>query len=559
MVKSLICFCLFVLACSASLARVDCVTVRSQSVSGGGQTPATRTGVASSGTTSPVYVNGLPVVEIDFTYFNCLDNYMNDSYRGIDRDARRGATMTISNTSEEFEFQDQFIQIRGRGNSTWASHGDKRPYQIRFNGPSANNQTMRPSPTTQYRTRYMFDSSYAARTWTLIANAIDASLMRHYAAYYLGNLLRMPFAPYGWFVHLYLNGEYRGVYMMCDQINVHDGGRMADMVRSSNPYQTEFLLEMCERLHRSGVIPANTLHPNEDMWVYVGGKSYELAWPSYEYLTQAHMTRFREILQSVDNLLGRNSNAGNIPREQLETIMDVDSFVDFYLLHELFKNSDVGYSSMRYQIRIQNGVQRIVAGPVWDFDISSGGMMNPWFRGYRDFHRPTGIWAARCPRTGVRPAVWFHNLMRNEWFQEEARHRWDEIRNNEVAQMKNHIMSLAINHSDCFDRNFDEAWPNWIRQLARDRQVRVPTEIRRANSHLEHVEHMYNWFGTRMVWMDGFLENPNPHLDRQIRSRPIVYISIGVVGLVVFSVAGMATFFAVRENKKRKKEAESGN
>ena len=551
MTKLLACVCLLVVSLSTLLVRIDGGAIQKVSAADGLKQTMTMTSdnAVNSFDDCAVYMNGLPVIEINFTDF--CSSYLNDRYRGIDRDERRGATMTVSNTSEKFEFQDQAIQIRGRGNSSWLSHGDKRPYQIRFNGPSSNHQTTRPSPTNQYRTRYMFNSSYAARTWTLIANAIDATFMRNYSAYYLGGLLRMPFSPYGWFVQLYLNGEYRGVYMLSDHINVHDGGRMEDMVMSQDPYQTEFLLEMCQRLRRQQIIPMNTLHPDENMWTYVGGKSYRLTWPDYGDLTQAHMTRFREIIQSVDDLLGRRSNADHISRSQLEAVMDVESFVDFYLIHELFKNSDVGYSSMRYQIRIQDGVQRIVAGPVWDFDVAAGNTRHPWARGYRDYHRPTGIWAARCHRTGIRPAIWFNNLMRNEWFQREARERWHEIRNNEVRQMRERIWGLAMAHSECFDRNFTEAWPNWIGQLDRARQARIVAPVRRANTHLEHVEHLTDWIDDRIVWMDGFLENPNPYLNRRVRIRPLVYIGVSAVVLVVFSTLGFATFFAVRKNKKR--------
>ena len=94
-------------------------------------------------------------------------------------------------------------QARGRGNSTWVM-SDKQPLRIRFD-------TARP----------MFGSNYAARDWTLIANASDHTLMRHYSAYFLGSLLDgLDFSPTGQFLHLYMDGEYRGVYMLRDRKSV---------------------------------------------------------------------------------------------------------------------------------------------------------------------------------------------------------------------------------------------------------------------------------------------------------------------------------------------------
>jgi hypothetical protein len=49
--------------------------------------------------------------------------------------------------------------------------------------------------------------------------------------------------------------------------------------------------------------------------------------------------------------------------------MDVDSFADSYIVHELFNMADVGYSSF-FMYKKENGL--LYSGPVWDFDLSSG-------------------------------------------------------------------------------------------------------------------------------------------------------------------------------------------
>lgn len=48
--------------------------------------------------------------------------------------------------------------------------------------------------------------------------------------------------------------------------------------------------------------------------------------------------------------------------------IDIDSFIDFYIAEEFSKNVDVAFSSTRFYIKDN----KLYAGPVWDFDLSSG-------------------------------------------------------------------------------------------------------------------------------------------------------------------------------------------
>ena len=67
-------------------------------------------------------------------------------------------------------------------------------------------------------------------------------------------------------------------------------------------------------------------------------------------------------------------------REEIEELIDIDSVVDAYIVEEVFKNLDAGWSSF-YMYRDIGG--KLFFGPVWDFDLTSGNAdgkdMNPNF------------------------------------------------------------------------------------------------------------------------------------------------------------------------------------
>ena len=95
-------------------------------------------------------------------------------------------------------------QIRGRGNSTWWN-SDKKPYRVKF----ANKE------------RFLGEGFANAKSWTLLANHGDKTMIRNALTYDLGRFMGMKFCPAAKFVDLYLNGDYRGTYQISDQVQVH--------------------------------------------------------------------------------------------------------------------------------------------------------------------------------------------------------------------------------------------------------------------------------------------------------------------------------------------------
>ena len=91
---------------------------------------------------------------------------------------------------------------RERGNAS--RDFPKKPYRIKFD-----------------EKQRVLDAPAKAKKWTLINNYGDKTLMRNLLAFELSKRLGMPYTPYGAAVDVLLNGEYKGCYQLCDQIQVH--------------------------------------------------------------------------------------------------------------------------------------------------------------------------------------------------------------------------------------------------------------------------------------------------------------------------------------------------
>jgi len=393
-------------------------------------------------------------------------------------DWRPGIEISLTGARSAHNFRDEIAQVRGRGNTTWFNMGEKRPFRIRFDDA-----------------RPMFGSSYSARDWTVIACAIDYSFMRQYSAYFLGRMLaHQSFAPAGHFVHVYLGGEYRGVYMISDQMQAGPG--RADLASNLDPALSEYLLEWCARADRY-----SASGPPEEFFVIVDIPNnanrqdipFVVDFPGGGILRggHGHMDFLRDFLNEVSTAI-RGGNQAEISR-----LIDVPSFIDFYLVQELFKNHDSFWSSLRFQIKQVDGRPVLHAGPLWDFDISAGG----GWSGSGNYS-PSGFRAAAFNG-------WFNSLMRAPWFRQRAVARWGEIRGREVRSMVSRIGEVSQRYLDCFERNF-ERWPVLGTNVFRpgsttDPNFGVTPSVMALDTFEENIDYLVGWLEQRIAWMNANL------------------------------------------------------
>jgi len=381
--------------------------------------------------------------------------YTHGLFAGISRRTWiEDARISISNAEEPtFNFDYTPVDVRGRGNSTWGmfyrnSGYDKTPYRIRF-------------PNSLNYFRSMLNSRYKARNWTLIASATDRTLLRHYTAFHLGRSMsggaNFCHVPFNRFVHLYINNEYRGVYKLTDhmdtdgifygetqatasgRVNIR-GGNMPNAWRD-NPYYREFYIEMCVRAGGYQQAPADH-HFWIDNWSNSGGgsrRSFELrddsglgraAGPALE-------REARDFTQRVhDTIRSRNWAA-------IQQVIHVPSFVDYFIVQDIFMNADLNFSSVHSVIRGTRSNRRMHMGPLWDFDLSANNSQ----------------WTTTSPTGGhhaARVHPWFYNLVQHvPQFRALVVARLAEVRAVYLPQTLNHINNLTTTYRADFLRNFD--------------------------------------------------------------------------------------------------------
>lgn len=194
-----------------------------------------------------------------------------------------------------------------------------------------------------------------AKKWLLISNYADASMMRNKLMYDLAGQM-MDFAPQAEFADVWIDDEYKGTYLVCQRLAT---GKTSMNLKSEEGILAEvdtFYWYDTEYRFSSEYSPA--VFTLKDACADDLGKEDSIAEKSFADF-ENYVRRFEDLLYAEDK-----------DWDQISSMIDVDSFVAFYLLEEFSENPDSCRTSL---YMYQDGPNDVLhMGPVWDFDKALG-------------------------------------------------------------------------------------------------------------------------------------------------------------------------------------------
>ena len=289
----------------------------------------------------------IPVVEIntsgsdpssDSTYASCSFALSNTG------DPTHSFTVDMKNTPTSVGG----VGIRLRGNYT--QKAGKKAYRVRFNEKTS------------------ILGLEANKSWVLLADYYDQSSIRNYTALTLASYFdNMSFTPTPNHVALIMNGEFKGLYLLCEQVD-EENGRCDVEVDDLTLYQNDYPFLVCVDESDKG-----DQSEGRDYFEIEGWYPVEIKYPDYdERPTNGDpvFSYIEEYMNAVFTVLktgGKvNVSFSSVPLG-LEDLVDIDSLIDYYLVNEIMFNCDSASKSI-YAYREAGG--KLKFGPVWDFDWS---------------------------------------------------------------------------------------------------------------------------------------------------------------------------------------------
>jgi len=391
----------------------------------------------------------------------------------IEKDDYVPAEITILSSESNYfaTIFDPAAEIKIRGNSTASL--SKLPFNIKLDSA----QSVLGMP--------------AGKKWSLLANYIDTSLMRNKLAYDFAEEINLAYSCQSEYVDVWLNGEYNGNYLVV--VPVEAGENRVDI----DPDDNDFLLEI------------NVGRVEEDVtYINTGIHRFEINEP--EDPTEEQMKWLSEFLINAERAIKSSDY------EQIKKYVDIESFVDFFIIQDLFKNMDANSSSTRFYIK--NDI--LYAGPLWDLDLSAGNVStheayknyltyNNWGEyGNQSGNSYEGFWLLQPETADSIEAVnasWIGNLMKGQVFQSLVYKRYLELQGKIVNLYsdntlgENRIDALIKAYGSSFSRD-NQRWPV---------QQSRGSELYRKNekTYAESISFLRNFLKERNAWL---LENMIP-------------------------------------------------
>jgi hypothetical protein len=263
------------------------------------------------------------------------------------------ANMEIVGVKNYSDFRCTDMYIKGRGNTTWDK--PQKPYSLKF----AKRDEVLGMP--------------ACDRWVLLTNAFDPTMLRSFTGFYLSaNQSKLDYTPRMVFVDLYLNGQYQGVYEFGEHIKI-DENRV-------NVSQEGFILEVDAKWNEGEPVFTSPL-----------GLVFNIKDPGLS-ITADEFEFIRGYISQVENLLYSSDFTENV--DLYKEFIDIESFVDWYLINEITKNNDAIFFTSCY-MNLKPG-EKLKMGPVWDFDLAIGNV------DYNNNDVPEGFW--------IKDAAWINRM-----------------------------------------------------------------------------------------------------------------------------------------------------
>ena len=344
------------------------------------------------------------------------------------------------------------VRIRGRGHFSWQF--DKTPYKLKFDKKTS-----------------MLGMS-ASKDWVLLANYVDRSLIQNYVAMEMGKVMtNIPYHSSQYPVDVFVNGTYRGVYTFGEQLEVKK--ERINLEESYSELDTDYLIE---------------IGGNDDGDVL--GRDY---FHSYllKYVKIKHPETVKMTQEQIDYLIAyvNKADLAVISLKNYEDYIDVDSLIDWVIIHELTYNLDCCFRRSCYLIKEKGG--KLKMGPIWDFDLGFGS-----YRRYTEDN-----WATVGSEGGYVWTSWMNYLMKDEAFMKRFAARWNEIKKPLINCALTSVETMSELVKPSAEMNF-EVW-----DILGKAVTSQPTSHKKYDTYEKMIGRLEDFLAKRYNWIDKQL-NP---------------------------------------------------
>ena len=328
----------------------------------------------------------------------------------------------------------------------------------------------------------------AESDWVLNANYLDKTFLRNYLAYKLYNDMGR-YATRTKFCEMILNGNYNGLYILQEKIK-RDKKRVniskMETTDISGDNITGGYIIRIDKLDQGDVYWTSTIPP------YAGTSArvnYLYYIPKPEDITPEQKKYIKDYVTAFENSWYSTANTNPFPGYY--SFINIDSFVDMFILNEFTKATD-GYRISNYLHKDRDSKNgKLTMGPPWDYDIAFG------VADYDYGYDPTGWQVNYHNRTYMENPNWCTQLFADGLFKNLFTKRWNTLKQTVLnpTKISLHMDSVVTTIKDAVTRN-SARWPNLFNGSY------VWPNKNTFRSYDQELSYLKNWITLRVNWIN---------------------------------------------------------
>jgi hypothetical protein len=217
-------------------------------------------------------------------------------------------------------------------------------------------------------------------------------------------------------------------------------------------------------------------------------------YPKPSDINNNQKSHISSIINEFESIL--SSDNFDDPETGYQSIIDIDSFIDFFIMNEITKNIDGYRLSTFINVDID---KKIKMGPIWDFNLAfgnadycDGANTQGWMYNFNSI----------CPGDVWQVPFWWRRLMESVYFKEKLKDKWQSYRSNNLSNLniESQIDSYVeyLNTNNVVSENFYK-WPILSRYVWPNYFI--------GATHESEINYLKGWINQRLNWLDGQINN----------------------------------------------------
>lgn len=322
----------------------------------------------------------------------------------------------------------------------------------------------------------------AQKDWVLYASYPDATYMRNILTFHQYAQMTGLWGVKCRYVELYVDGSYQGIYVFMDKItqdenrvNVNeDTGYIVKFDKTDEVDSYDGTIGYNEDYKRNTFVTSNTGRRHISTYDQYVDQAFEIEYPEREDLAEFDddgnlvddsawddkVAEVKGLFTKMENAILANDYA------TLATIIDYDSWADYFIMNEFSRNADAYRISCVFTVN--SASDKIVANPMWDYELGWGnqdtqtsGLMVEDDQYYEDDF-PTPFWWTGKGKSGC------NGILGDCKFRAKVLERWekhigeDGALNSDVLNVKIDSLKTALSGSSTNTSVSTSSLKSWV-------------------------------------------------------------------------------------------------